>query len=285
MTPSPTLPPCTEASSHKIGAGIQIPCNATRICQRWGILGALESYSLRPSAIILKGYRDGEILSTQMLQSYVENKYGSPYVLVHRAALVRVLADEALRLGVTIIFGSAITSLDGVNPSIRLSNGKEHQADIILGADGVSSICRTALMGQPCAPISTGDMAYRFTVKLDDMRQQDGLRALLEGSPVICWMGPDAHAVCYQLKYEGLCNVVMLCPDTIEEAAPVLKADPQEIKKRFNNWDPVLTKLIDLATEALKWRLQISEPLETWRNPSGRFVLIGDACHSMLPYL
>ena len=178
-----------------------------------------------------------------------------------------------------------ITGLDTVKPSVNLKNGKEHQVDIILGADGLYSTCRTALLGYANAPVSTGDMAYRFTIKTDDIVQQEDLRDLLEGFSVVCWMGPNAHAVCYQLKQEGLCNVVLLCPDNTEGVAIVSKADVGEIKERFGNWDPTLKKLIDLAAGALKWRLEITQPLETWRLPNGRFVLIGDACHSTLPYL
>jgi len=268
-----------------VGAGIQVPCNATHIFKGWGILEALESRSLRPSAIILKTYRNSTILSAQNLIPYAEGTYGVPYLLTHRAELVKVLADEASRLGVSIRFGSIITGLRVEEPSIQLKGGEEHRPDVILGADGLNSTCRTALLGHRNAPVLTGDMAYRFTVKIDDIGGQSDLCDLLKGFPVTCWMGPDAHALCYQLKEDGLCNVVLLCPDNIKEEAVVSKADVQEIKQRFSSWDPTLRKLIELATGPLKWRLQISESLNTWSHSSGRFVLIGDACHSTLPYL
>lgn len=270
---------------YKIGAGIQIPCNATRIFNKWHILEAVQPHSLKPSGIVLKSYQDGTVLSTQNLVPYAEDKYGAPYLLAHRADLVKVLANEAFRLGVIFRFGSVVAELNAVKPSILLRNGEEHRADIVLGADGLSSTCRIALLGQAHAPSSTGDMAYRFTVKIDDIMRQEDLCELLDGCPVICWMGPDAHAVCYQLKQDGLCNVVLLCSDNIKEIATVSKADVEEIKERFGHWDPKLRKLIELATGALKWKLQIMGPLDTWSHPSGRFVLIGDACHSTLPYL
>jgi len=272
-------------AAYKIGAGIQIPCNATRIFKKWDILEAVQSRSLRPSGIVLKSYRDGTVLSTQTLVPYAEDRYGAPYLLAHRADLVKVLADEAFRLGVVFRFGSVVTELNAVKPSILLRNGEEHRADVVLGADGLNSTCRIALLGQAHAPSSTGDMAYRFTVKIDDIMRQEDLCELLDGYPVICWMGPYAHAVCYQLKQDGLCNVVLLCPDNITEIATVSKADVEEIKERFSNWDPKLRKLIELATGALKWKLQIMGPLDIWSHSSGRFVLIGDACHSTLPYL
>ena len=262
-----------------------MPCNATRIFRHWGILEAVESHSVRPSAIVLKRYQDGTTLSTQNLTPHAEVTYKVPYLLIHRADLVRVLADEALRSGVTIHFGITISKISTQKPSILLNNGVEHQADIVLGADGLYSTCRSTLLKQNKPPYPSGDMAYRFTVEMDNIMQDKDLRDLLNGLPVICWMGPNAHALCYQLKQGGLCNVVLLCPDNLKVAAVVSKADVQEMRERFKDWDPRLRKLIDLADGALKWRLEITEPLNTWSNLSGKFLLIGDACHPTLPYL
>ena len=44
---------------------------------------------------------------------------------------------------------------------------EERRTDVILGADGLNSTCRTALLGHMNAPVATGDMAYRFTIKID----------------------------------------------------------------------------------------------------------------------
>ena len=192
----------------------------------------------------MKAYRDGTTLSIQNLVPHAKATYGVPYLLIHRADFVKVLADEALRLGVTIRFGTMVASLNAEKPSIHLKNGEEYQADVILGADGLYSSCRIALLGHSSVPFPSGDMAYRFTVKIDDVMQREDLRNLLEGFPIVCWMGPNAHALCYQLKQDGLCNVVLLCPDYIQEAAVVSKADIQEIRDRFSGWDPKLKKTL-----------------------------------------
>ena len=164
-----------------------------------------------------------------------------------------------------------------------MGNGEEYLADVILGVDGLHSTCRTLLQTHINAPFPSGDIAYWFTVKVDNVMQQQDLRDLLEGFPVVCWTGPNAHVLCYQVKQGGICNVVLLSPDNIQEAAVVSKADIQETRDCFSDWDPKLKEFIELADEALKWRLEVTKPLNKWTSSNDRVLSIVDACHSTLP--
>lgn len=40
-----------------------------------------------------------------------------------------------------------------------------------------------------------------------------------------------------------------------------------------------------MVTKVDKWKLMHHDPLPTWTHPTSTMVLIGDACHPMLPYL
>lgn len=63
-------------------------------------------------------------------------------------------------------------------------------------------------------------------------------------------------------------------------------ASKQEILEHFGSWDAGrLRKLLDVIPDSnvMKWRLCEHEPLPTW--VMGRTVLLGDACHPMLPYV
>jgi len=98
-------------------------------------------------------------------------------------------------------------------------------------------------------------------------------------------MGPSAHAVGYLLKGGGLYNVVLARPDNLPAMVNTQKADLQEMREFFQQWDPQLTTLLGIVQETSKWRLQNSEELANWSHPSGKFSLLGDACHATLPYL
>jgi salicylate hydroxylase len=46
-----------------------------------------------------------------------------------------------------------------------------------------------------------------------------------------------------------------------------------------------LTRLLGEVSTVSKWKLMHRAPLPSWINPQYNLVLIGDACHPMLPYL
>lgn len=46
-----------------------------------------------------------------------------------------------------------------------------------------------------------------------------------------------------------------------------------------------LTQLLECVDKVDKWKLMHREEMKSWINPQSNLVLIGDACHPMLPYL
>jgi salicylate hydroxylase len=59
-------------------------------------------------------------------------------------------------------------------------------------------------------------------------------------------------------------------------------ADPAELRAAFRGWHPVVQEIIDALDAPLKWALFDRDPLPCWAH--GSVVLLGDACHPMLPY-
>jgi len=180
---------------------------------------------------------------------------------------------------------SFVTWIDFETPSAQIKGLPDIHADIILGADGLKSVCREALLGHPDPPHLTGDLAYRIIVKAEDMKKHPLLKELAEKPATNYWLGPDSHVVCYLLQGGNLYNIVIACPDNLPELINMAKADVQEMRDLFQKWDPRLRALLDLVQETSKWRLQNSEEMKVWSHPSGKFVLLGDACHATLPYL
>jgi salicylate hydroxylase len=269
----------------QVGAGIQIPPNSSRILARWGILPAVEEHSVRPLSIIMRSYRSGELLSTQPLFPLIEDVYGAPYLHIHRADFHAALVEAARNEGVEIRVKCSVTGIDFDTPCVRIKNHPDFKADIILGADGLRSICREEMLGHADPPHPTGDLAYRITVKASDMQSHPELLKLAENPSITFWLGPQSHAVCYFLKGGGLFNIVLLCPDNLPEMTNTAKADLKEMREIFADWDPKLRTLLGLVQESSKWRLQNSHEMSSWRHDSGKFALLGDACHATLPYL
>lgn len=270
---------------YKVGAGIQIPPNSSRILKHYGLLDKIESVSVRPCDFIIRSYRDGAILNKLNMVPYAEERYGVPYLHIHRADYHKILVNEAERLGVKMQLGSVVTGIDFDKGLIRIRDKPDFEADLIIGADGLKSVCREWLIGQPDPPRPTGDLAYRILIKAEVMKRHPDLRDLAEKPAINYWMGPHGHIVCYLLQGGGLYNVVLICPDNMPKKLNTAKADLQEMRDFFENWEPRLKTLLGLVQDTSKWRLMNSEEMDSWSHPSGKFVLLGDACHATLPYL
>ncbi|MCJ1355885.1 MAG: hypothetical protein MMC33_005877 [Icmadophila ericetorum] len=269
----------------EVGAGIQIPPNSSRILKRWGILDQIEAVSLRPNDLTIRSYRDGRVLSTLDIIPEIEERYGAPYLHIHRADYHKVLVAEAERLGVSILVRSAVTDINFEKPSLYLKNGLEFYADVILGADGLKSVTREALVGHPDPPHLTGNLAYRIVIKASEMRKYPELRSFVDRPALSYWIGPDAHVVGYLLQGGSLYNLVLACPDNLPELVNTAKADIMEMRAIFQGWDNKLKMLLGLVQETSKWRLMNSEEMSRWSHQGGKFALLGDACHATLPYL
>jgi salicylate hydroxylase len=80
--------------------------------------------------------------------------------------------------------------------------------------------------------------------------------------------------------------MVLLVPDDMpDDGASTLAGNVVEMRALFTDWDPRISKLLALCESVSKWRLCIVNPLDSWYNPSGTFVLLGDSVHATLPYL
>ena len=54
--------------------------------------------------------------------------------------------------GVEIIYGVKVEDVDEEEPSVKLADGRVIRADLIVGADGMNSIVREKIVGEPWTP-------------------------------------------------------------------------------------------------------------------------------------
>ncbi|KAK3689565.1 hypothetical protein B0T22DRAFT_499243 [Podospora appendiculata] len=270
----------------EVGAGIQLAPNATRLLRKWGVLDELRKHAFQPETGALHSYT-GAVIQRAPPGALIERKYEAPYLVVHRADLINVLYAGALRNGVEVRLGSDVAAIDFEAPSLALASGEVFAADVILGADGDRSLCRSTLYGKPDLPTPTGDVVYRIAVPRPEITEGHPSFHLMKSASVNVWMGPGAHGVSYLMK-DAVLNVVLVMKDTANQKimyGPQL-ADVDEMQRAFVGWDPALQELAKVEqSQVLKWSLfQINKP-HTWVHESGKVALMGDAAHAMLPYL
>ena len=211
----------------------------------------------------------------------------APYIVIHRADLLRALLSGTREHRVEIKLNSEVKEIDLIKPSLRLSTDEVYEADIILGADGERSRCRGSLLGRPDPPYSPGDVVYRISVPTKDITEDHLAWNLKRRSSVNFWMGKGGHVVSYLIQHNML-NIVLIYAESAGSKTIYgpQRADIEEFRSKISGWDPVLHELINVeGSVCTKWTLfQIHEPVK-WCHDIARFVLVGDAAHAMLPCL
>src|SRR3954465_7927409 len=113
----------------RIGAGIQIGCNAMQVLRGLELEARLRSQSFYPRSWNNRDWRTGEVKFDMIFGESAEHKFGAPYLLAHRgdlhAALASAVPDEIVRLN------HKLAGLDEVGDGVRLTlaNGAKVTAD------------------------------------------------------------------------------------------------------------------------------------------------------------
>jgi salicylate hydroxylase len=120
----------------KVGAGIQIPSNSSRLLHSWGVGLYLEPYVVEPNGMTFRRWDTGAAIGfTKLVPDFREN-FNAPYYVVHRAHFHNALYQRALELGVDVRIDSRVDQYDLDTPSVTLGNGAVLSADLIVAADG-----------------------------------------------------------------------------------------------------------------------------------------------------
>lgn len=272
-------------TKSQVGAGLQITPNAARLFESWGIMKRLESSFAEPTVLTVRRYSDGKILAQEKdFNIHMRQKYGAPFVDMHRVDVQRALAQRAQELGAKLVLGQRVQSIDFDKGELTSKDGSKFRGDLIVAADGLWSKSRECFLKSSDPPLPTGDLAYRIVLSLDQIKDPE-LRSWVENPTCNFWAGPGSHVVAYSVRGGQQYNVVLLVPDDLPENVAKQTGSVDEMKKLFTGWDPILNRFLDCVSEVDKWKLMHRPELPSWINDKYNFVMIGDACHPMLPYL
>lgn len=282
----------------EVGAGLQLTPNATRLFKPWGIYDNLSPLATFPGSLCVRRYDGTKILRYEpAFQENINRDYRAPFWGMHRVDLQRAMAARVKELGVTLVLGARVVDVDFEQAIVRFvkrgvqdgAEGEEESitGDVVLGADGLWSATRAKFLGQPSPAKFTGDCAFRIVIKTADLHGPDKveLEDFIRSATVNFWIGPAMHVVAYTMRAAEVYNIVLLCPDDLPADVAKIEGDVGEMRRVFEPWDPLLKKFLAQVQEVAKWRLMWLEALPDWVNSSGTFMMAGDSCHPMLPYL
>jgi salicylate hydroxylase len=264
----------------EVGAGFQISANGTRVLYELGLGPEIESIRWEPEGKEIYVWNTGETKKLFDLGAESVERYGYPYWTFHRADLQSVLADAVRRKKPDAIhLGSRCTGFDqdGARVTLRLENGGSAEGDALVGADGVHSAIRQGLFGAD-RPESTGCMAWRGVIPAENL--PPGLIKPVGAN----WVGPGRHVVHYFLRRGELLNFVGIVErDDWQIESWSAKGTHEECLADFEGWHETVHVMIRNIATPFKWALMGRDPMENWS--VGRVSLLGDACHSTLPFL
>jgi 6-hydroxynicotinate 3-monooxygenase len=261
----------------RIGAGIQVGCNAMKVLRRLGLEQRLRAQSFYPRSWNNRDWRTGDIKFDMIFGESAEAKFGAPYLLAHRgdlhAALASAVPEQYIKLG------HKLTGLDETGDGVRLTfaNGATATADAVIGADGVHSTVRDILFGSSAVNF-TGRIAYRTTYPA----------ALLGGTKIddcTKWWGEDRHIVIYYVKPDR--SEVYFVTSQPEPEFRIeswsAKGDVVQLRKAFAGFGREVEQVLAACPDVHKWAIVDRDSLSHWR--AGNVTLLGDACHPMTPYM
>ncbi|MBX3707892.1 MAG: FAD-dependent monooxygenase [Pseudomonadales bacterium] len=264
---------------ERIGAGIQLSPNATRVLGALGLREPLAAIGFYPQAVQFRAWRSGYLIATRPLGGFSEARYGAPYYHIHRGDLQALLFEQVRALDIPVRTGHTLATLrqdtDGV--SLAFACGRTARHGVAVGCDGIRSVVRAQLFGAT-RPRFTGHLAWRGLVPAER------LPADLVPPTVTAWLGPRKHFVHYYVRGGALVNFVGVIEDDRWQSDSWREpGDPAELARDFRDWHPSIRRIIEASGDVFRWALHDHAPLPAWT--AGRATLLGDACHPMLPYL
>lgn len=261
----------------EVGAGLQMAPNASRVLKRWGLLEKALEIGVQPKHLVFRDAVTGEELTRQSLKGEFEERYGAPYVVIHRSDLHRVLLEGCEAAGVKLVNDVMVDSVETVNGRgvVHTAAGVDYEADVVIGADGLKSTLRPLVAADQ--PVSSAYVAYRGTVPITAETPATDLE------DVVVYLGPDCHLVQYPLRKGELLNTVAVFKSPSFERGEEQYGGVDELQAAYKDCVPAVQAALANLGTGIRWPMYDREPIENWI--AGRMVLMGDAAHPMLQYL
>ncbi|WP_411885278.1 FAD-dependent monooxygenase [Polaromonas sp. YR568] len=268
----------------EVGAGIQLGPNVVKVLHGWGLADALKDVAAFPERLQVRSAVSSQLLGELPLGAAMVQRYGAPYLTLHRADLHGVLLQAVqqqadVKLHLSRPLQSFSQTAQAV--TVQADDGPGIEGDALIGADGVWSTVRQELLGDGL-PRRTGHLAYRALVRQADLPEA------LRSQQVTAWLGPRMHVVQYPVRGGDFLNVVAIVHGEVPAEADLWdhSANAADLAAATAGCCAALREVMDAIEGWRLWVLHDRVPMQgAHQHAVGRVALLGDAAHPMRPYL
>ena len=262
----------------EIGAGMQLGPNAFHAFDALGVGEQARSRAVYTDYMVMHDALDEYQVGHIPTGAAFRKRFGNPYAVIHRVDAHTALLEGVKAQGqVELHTNTAVQTIeqDDEHVSVIDQHGQRHQGHALVAADGVKSVVRAQLVGDPHRV--TGHVVYRAVVDKADFPPE------LQWNAASIWVGPNCHLVHYPLRGGEQYNVVVTFHSREIEEWGVTEGSAEEVQSYFKDICPKARQLIELPKRWKRWATADRDPVSQWTY--GRTTLLGDAAHPTTQYL
>ncbi|KAH7914859.1 hypothetical protein BJ138DRAFT_1143109 [Hygrophoropsis aurantiaca] len=280
------------SKSDKYPGGIRLPPNLTKILDEWGLGQQLAQQAQSTQGSQCISVETGETIGHMQWGAEVMAELGSQFMLMHYSDFRSILQEAAVSAGVQISYNKAVVRVFPDPSHIQLLDGEEIYADLIIGADGPSSVVREAIVNPKLEDPQMGSdkvLVYSVTIPRERLKEDPELDAFtnpeLGGPQYPFFMGHSRLAVGFPMRGGSEYTLQLCFRDDSVDSTDAKDWDMPisgEALKSITG-DLRLQKILNLSSSIYRVRYVDREPLSEWMDQSGRLLVIGEAAHPSIP--
>ncbi|QSZ30545.1 hypothetical protein DSL72_000099 [Monilinia vaccinii-corymbosi] len=214
----------------------------------------------------------------------------------HRRSLMDVLikllppsCDVRFRKRLMRIASSSSPDTPSPKVTLQFEDGTTSSADLVIGADGVKSICRDLVLDhthnvQALKARFTGKVAYRGLIPMDEAKKSIGEKA---GQRTF-YLGHGGHVVAFPVEGGKNMNIVAFAnkEEEVWEGSWVRENVERELERDYldGRWGKDVEGIMRLIKSPSYWATFYHPPAPTFHHPTLPILLIGDSAHTTAPH-